>query len=201
MTTMPQLHVTEVAHEAFVEGVHQVETMASHAMHGIGREADHMLDLGFIKPIKQIVAKLPRERQNLFFSATMPGEISGLASDLLKDPLRVSVTPVATTAERVEQLAAAQQLGDDDEGALGRVREGVDEADDVWVRRQRAQARDLALDLGAGRRRRRLRRQRVPFSFLLPLLRGGGGRRDARRGRPPGASGSPWPRSAHRRGA
>ena len=68
-------------------------------------EADHMLDLGFIKPIKQIVAKLPRERQNLFFSATMPGEISGLASDLLKDPLRVSVTPVATTAERVEQLA------------------------------------------------------------------------------------------------
>ena len=45
MTTMPQLHVTEVAHEAFVEGVHQVETMASHAMHGIGREADHMLDV------------------------------------------------------------------------------------------------------------------------------------------------------------
>ena len=66
-------------------------------------EADHMLDLGFVVPIRKIVAKLPRERQNLFFSATMPKEIAGLASDMLRNPVQVSVTPVATTAERIRQ--------------------------------------------------------------------------------------------------
>ncbi len=66
-------------------------------------EADHMLDLGFIVPIKKIAALLPRDRQGLFFSATMPKEIASLAATLLRDPVRVAVTPVATTAERVEQ--------------------------------------------------------------------------------------------------
>ena len=66
-------------------------------------EADHMLDLGFIVPIRQIVAKLPKQRQTLFFSATMPKEIAGLASDMLNNPAQVAVTPVATTAERVDQ--------------------------------------------------------------------------------------------------
>ncbi len=66
-------------------------------------EADHMLDLGFIVPIRQIVAKLPKKRQTLLFSATMPKEIAGLAQDLLNDPAEVAVTPVATTAERVAQ--------------------------------------------------------------------------------------------------
>ncbi|WP_363347654.1 DEAD/DEAH box helicase [Methylocystis echinoides] len=66
-------------------------------------EADHMLDLGFIIPIRQIVAKLPKKRQTLLFSATMPKEIAGLAQDMLNDPAQVAVTPVATTAERVAQ--------------------------------------------------------------------------------------------------
>jgi len=66
-------------------------------------EADHMLDLGFVVPIRKIVAKLPKERQNLFFSATMPKEIAGLAGDMLRNPVQVSVTPVATTAERIKQ--------------------------------------------------------------------------------------------------
>ncbi|MFO1123946.1 MAG: DEAD/DEAH box helicase [Methylocystis sp.] len=66
-------------------------------------EADHMLDLGFIVPIRQIVAKLPKRRQTLLFSATMPREIAALADDMLHDPTKVSVTPAATTAERVEQ--------------------------------------------------------------------------------------------------
>jgi ATP-dependent RNA helicase RhlE len=66
-------------------------------------EADHMLDLGFIVPIRQIVAKLPKKRQTLLFSATMPKEIAGLANDMLDNPAQVSVTPVATTAERVDQ--------------------------------------------------------------------------------------------------
>lgn len=66
-------------------------------------EVDQMLDLGFVKPIRRIVGDLPSRRQNLFFSATMPGEIAKLAGDLLRDPVEVSVTPVAKTADRVSQ--------------------------------------------------------------------------------------------------
>ena len=66
-------------------------------------EADHMLDLGFILPIRKIAALLPATRQSLFFSATMPREIALLAAQLLRDPVQVAVAPVATTADRVEQ--------------------------------------------------------------------------------------------------
>ena len=66
-------------------------------------EVDQMLDLGFIHAIRKITGLLPQKRQNLFFSATMPKEIAGLADNLLKDPVRVEITPVATTAERVNQ--------------------------------------------------------------------------------------------------
>ncbi len=66
-------------------------------------EADQMLDLGFLVPIRKIVAQLPKDRQNLFFSATMPGEIGKLAGELLKSPEKVSVTPQSTTVEKVEQ--------------------------------------------------------------------------------------------------
>jgi len=66
-------------------------------------EVDQMLDLGFVKPIRRIVGDLPSRRQNLFFSATMPGEIAKLAGDLLRDPVEVSVTPIAKTADRVSQ--------------------------------------------------------------------------------------------------
>ncbi|MCB1431571.1 MAG: DEAD/DEAH box helicase [Alphaproteobacteria bacterium] len=66
-------------------------------------EVDQMLDLGFIHAIRKITGMLPEKRQNLFFSATMPKEIAGLAAGLLTDPVRVEVAPVATTAERVNQ--------------------------------------------------------------------------------------------------
>jgi ATP-dependent RNA helicase RhlE len=66
-------------------------------------EADRMLDMGFIHDIRKIVAKLPRERQTLLFSATMPGAITELAAQMLRNPARVAVTPVASTAERIEQ--------------------------------------------------------------------------------------------------
>jgi ATP-dependent RNA helicase RhlE len=67
-------------------------------------EADQMLDMGFIVPIRQIVKHLPRVRQNLFFSATMPSEIEKLAGELLRpNPTKVSVTPQATTVERIKQ--------------------------------------------------------------------------------------------------
>jgi ATP-dependent RNA helicase RhlE len=66
-------------------------------------EADRMLDMGFIHDIRTIVAKLPKERQTLLFSATMPREIADLAAHMLRDPARVAVTPAASTAERVDQ--------------------------------------------------------------------------------------------------
>jgi ATP-dependent RNA helicase RhlE len=66
-------------------------------------EADQMLDLGFLQPIRRIVSHLPKQRQNLFFSATMPGEISKLADELLNNPAKVSVTPQATMVEKINQ--------------------------------------------------------------------------------------------------
>jgi len=66
-------------------------------------EADRMLDMGFIHDIRKIVALLPPKRHNLFFSATMPKEIEKLASGLLTNPVRVEVTPVSSTAERINQ--------------------------------------------------------------------------------------------------
>ena len=66
-------------------------------------EADQMLDLGFLKPIERIAANIPKARQTLFFSATMPKPIATLARDFLDNPVCVSVAPVASTAERVGQ--------------------------------------------------------------------------------------------------
>jgi ATP-dependent RNA helicase RhlE len=66
-------------------------------------EADQMLDLGFVKPIRQVASRLPKQRQNLFFSATMPSEIGKLAGELLNNPSRVEVAPESTTVERVDQ--------------------------------------------------------------------------------------------------
>jgi len=66
-------------------------------------EADRMLDLGFINDIKRIITKLPSKRQSLLFSATMPLAIQELASSIVHNPARVEVTPVSSTAERIEQ--------------------------------------------------------------------------------------------------
>ena len=66
-------------------------------------EADQMLDLGFIHALKRIVALVPPKRQTLFFSATMPKAIRELADRYLSNPAEVSVTPAATTVERIEQ--------------------------------------------------------------------------------------------------
>ena len=66
-------------------------------------EADRMLDMGFVHDVKKIIARLPRERQTLFFSATMPPEIQKLASTILVNPEKVEVTPASTTAETVQQ--------------------------------------------------------------------------------------------------
>ncbi len=66
-------------------------------------EADRMLDMGFIRDVKKIAAALPRRRQTMLFSATMPKAVQGLAGGLLSDPVRVEAAPAATTVEKVEQ--------------------------------------------------------------------------------------------------
>lgn len=66
-------------------------------------EADQMLDLGFINDLRKIIATLPAKRQTLLFSATMPKQIVDLSARFLNDPVKVSVTPQSTTAERVNQ--------------------------------------------------------------------------------------------------
>lgn len=77
-------------------------------------EADQMLDMGFIHDLKKIIAMVPEERQTLLFSATMPKSISDLAQQFLRDPVKVSVAPESTTAERVNQgvihVAGADKL-------------------------------------------------------------------------------------------
>lgn len=67
-------------------------------------EADRMLDMGFVHDVKKIIKALPQRRQSLFFSATMPAEIVGLANTILSNPESVSVTPVSSTADTVQQF-------------------------------------------------------------------------------------------------
>jgi len=66
-------------------------------------EADRMLDMGFIHDVKKVISKLPTKKQTLFFSATMPTEIAGLAHSILRNPTKVEVTPVSSTVEKIQQ--------------------------------------------------------------------------------------------------
>lgn len=66
-------------------------------------EADRMLDMGFVNDVKKVIAKLPAQRQTLFFSATMPNEIKDLSNSILTNPTRVEVTPVSSTANTIDQ--------------------------------------------------------------------------------------------------
>ena len=66
-------------------------------------EADRMLDMGFVHDVKKVIAKLPKQRQNLMFSATMPKEIEQLAAGILQDPAFVKVDPVSSTVDRIDQ--------------------------------------------------------------------------------------------------
>lgn len=66
-------------------------------------EADRMLDMGMIHDVKRIISKLPRERQNMLFSATMPKEITNLVDSILKNPVKVEVAPVSSTVDTITQ--------------------------------------------------------------------------------------------------
>jgi len=75
-------------------------------------EADQMLDIGFMPAIKRILKLLPEKRQTLLFSATMPREIRALSSDHLKNPTEVSVTPVASTVDKIDQSVVHMKATD-----------------------------------------------------------------------------------------
>ena len=79
----------------------------------IGLSADvGTQDLGFIVPLKRVANMLPKERQSLFFSATMPKAIADLGKQFISNPVRVEVAPQATTAERVEQRVTHLNQGE-----------------------------------------------------------------------------------------
>lgn len=75
-------------------------------------EADRMLDMGFINDVKKVIAAVPSHRQTLLFSATMPKEITGLADSILRNPVKVEVTPVSSTAEKINQSVYAVEKKD-----------------------------------------------------------------------------------------
>lgn len=80
--------------------------------HFVLDEADHMLDLGFYPPIKRIAASLPRTRQTMLFSATMPPEIETLAKQFLTDPAHVKAPQTGITADKVTQRVTLMSEGD-----------------------------------------------------------------------------------------
>ena len=75
-------------------------------------EADRMLDMGFIRDVRRIIALLPKERQTLLFSATMPNDISGLANSILRNPVRVTVSPERPAVELIDQKVAFVDKGE-----------------------------------------------------------------------------------------
>ena len=74
-------------------------------------EADQMLDIGFMPAIRRLLSQMPKKRQTLLFSATMPKEISSLANDYLIDPVHTSVNPISKTADRIDQTVIHMENG------------------------------------------------------------------------------------------
>ncbi len=86
-----------------LELVQQHHVRLDGVTHFVLDEADRMLDMGFIRDVRKIVAQLPKTRHSLLFSATMPADVERLAHDMLKNPERIEVTPKVVTVELIEQ--------------------------------------------------------------------------------------------------
>ncbi|MGI9422940.1 MAG: DEAD/DEAH box helicase [Hyphomicrobiaceae bacterium] len=113
-------------------------------------EADQMLDLGFVKPIRSIVSRLPSGRQTLLFSATMPDSIAALARDFLRSPTRVSVTPVASTVDAVSQRVLHIESGEKRNAIAKLIRDQAMHRTLVFTRTKRGADRVAKFLHGAG---------------------------------------------------
>ena len=145
-------------------------------------EADRMLDMGFIQDVRRIIALLPKRRQTLLFSATMPNDISGLANSILRDPVRVSVTPNKPTVDLIDQKVAFVEKGEKRAYLAALINAQGDERALVFTRTKHgADKLAKALTIG-GIPRRGHPRQQEPEQ---PRARDGGlqGRRAAHPGR------------------
>jgi ATP-dependent RNA helicase RhlE len=112
-------------------------------------EADRMLDMGFIHDVRRIVGALPKRRQTLFFSATMPLDIQNLASDILKEPFRVEVAPAATPVQKISQSLYHVERGGKFELLSGLLKDPALRRMIVFTRTKRA-ANKLAQMLNKG---------------------------------------------------
>jgi ATP-dependent RNA helicase RhlE len=111
-------------------------------------EVDRMLDIGFIHAIRRVMSHVPKARQSLFFSATLPKDIAALAAEFLNEPARVTITPVATTAERVQQrVVHIEQAAK--KAALARIVQGPEVARAIVFTRTKHRADQVAKHLVA----------------------------------------------------
>lgn len=97
-------------------------------------EADRMLDMGFVHDVKKLLKLLPAKRQSLFFSATMPKDIRSLANEILHEPVSVSVTPPATTAETINQSLYLIDRGNKTKLLIDILQQQVDDSVLVFTR-------------------------------------------------------------------
>jgi ATP-dependent RNA helicase RhlE len=84
--------------------INQKYVNLSHVKFLVLDEADHMLDMGFINDVKKIIALIPEKRQTMLFSATMPNEIDKLANTILRNPIKIAVTPISSPVDAIKQV-------------------------------------------------------------------------------------------------
>jgi ATP-dependent RNA helicase RhlE len=92
--------------------IHQEHIDLSRTQTLVLDEADHMLDLGFIKDIRDVLRHLPRKRQTLFFSATIDKEIKDLAYDIVRNPIRIQISPKDPVSKNVSHAVAYVEMDD-----------------------------------------------------------------------------------------